>query len=91
MPGYGDERIKAIRKQAEEMLAKLNLNGPEEAFAREQAKLVFDGVTEAYLAKGDDFFDNTRGLSAAAAIAYALILINDWASKIDSEFPPQSS
>ena len=91
MPGYGDERIEAIRKQAEDVLAKLNLNAAEEAFAREHAKVVFDGITEAYLAKGNEFFDGTRALSAAAAVAYALILVNDWASKTDTEFPPKSA
>ncbi len=90
MPGYGDERIEAIRKQAEAMLATLNLNPVEEAFAREHSKLIFDGVTAAYLAEGNEFFDQTRALSVAAAVAYALILVNDWASKTDTDFPPKS-
>jgi hypothetical protein len=90
MAGYGDERIEAVRKQAEEMIGQLALNPDEDAFAREQSKLVFDGLTEAYLAKGDGFFDRTRALTVAAALAFALILADDWAKKVDSEFPPRS-
>lgn len=90
MPGYGDEHIEAIRRQAEAMLATLNLNPVEEAFAREHSKLIFDGITEAYLANGNEFSDRTRALSAAAAVAYALILVNDWALKTDTEFPPKA-
>ncbi len=88
MPGYGDEQIESLRKQAESVLASLRLSAEEDAFARHHSKLLFDTITEAYLAAGDDFCDRARALSAAAAVAYTLILVNDWATKTDTEFPP---
>jgi hypothetical protein len=78
MSKFGDERLESIKRQAEETLSRLKLTTEEEQFARHHAEAIYDHVTEAYMSVGGEKFDRMRALSAAAAVAYALIAVNGW-------------
>jgi hypothetical protein len=85
---FGDDRIEAIRRQAEDLIQSLALTAEEEVFARRLAEEVFEQATKTYLALPEPALDRTRAVAAAAAVAYALVTTTGWADRTDTEFPP---
>jgi hypothetical protein len=90
--GEGDVRVAGLGAE----IARLRLAAEALVELRGASGKTFNDFTltasqndeEAYLASGDDFCDRARALSAAAAVAYTPILVNDWVAKTDNEFPP---
>lgn len=74
-----DEHIAASVREAESLIAKLQLTDAERAWAKEQAKTVMKIVTDRFLDSGSAFAE-LRVVAAPAAIANALVLVKDWAS-----------
>ena len=74
-----DEHIAASVRDAENLIAKLQLTEAERAWAKEQAKAAMKNVTDALLDSGKAFA-KLRVVAAPAAIAYALVLVKDWAN-----------
>lgn len=84
---FSDDQIDAIRRQADDLLARLTLSAEEREWAEAQAKVIFGAVTAAYLQIGDEQFGRLRGMAVAGAVAFALITTNEWAMKLDKDFP----
>lgn len=88
MPGENDDRIEAVIREAADLISALNLTPDEEIFASDVAKRLHEEATTAYLCLDDEGLGKTRALSAAAAVALALVTVKEWARKVDSDFRP---
>jgi hypothetical protein len=81
-----DETIGASVRDAERILAQLQLTPQESAWAKAQAKTVMHSVTEELLNSGKPL-DELRPVAAAAAIAFALVMTRDWAREVSKLKP----
>lgn len=76
-----DERIAASMRDAQKLLVKLELTPEERRWASERAKHVMHSVTEELLSS-EKAFGEIRPVAAAAAIAFALVITNDWVTEV---------
>ncbi len=77
-----DAQIAASVRDAENLLAKLQLNERERTWAKEHARIAMKNVTDALLDNGAAFAE-MRVITAPAALAYALVLARDWAEEAE--------
>jgi flagellar biosynthesis/type III secretory pathway chaperone len=87
---FSDEQIAAIRKQADDLLAKLELTDEERDWSQQTAKVIFDETTDAHTSIPGEQYGRIRPVAAAAAAALAMITLQAWVQRIEQDNRPHN-
>jgi urease accessory protein UreF len=87
MDHFSDDDVSEVRRRIEELLEALALTPEEDEWSRQQGESVYHMITDAYT--HSEGIDRMKAMTAAAALAHALIAVEAWAKKLDAEDPKQ--
>jgi hypothetical protein len=82
---FSDDEVNEVITKIEALLSALKLTPEEDRWSRELGQQMYEAVTDAYT--NADGIDRMRAMSAAAAVAHALIMVEAWAKRFDRDAP----